>query len=363
MSHWDHPCVVDAAGFAGVWARDRTDPVLLVMGIGFDPRACETLERLIATAAPRRVDLLLVELPVDSTDLTVRPLVVANRARAELLTSDAGGTIHVQPLPDFTDAGSLGRLISRAFQESNHLDGYREIIIEVSAMSRAVYFPLVRGVLARAHLDAGQTDHWPGDLHVAVCESPEIDALILEEGTTPMAPIGGFGGAQLRQRPDTVIWVPVIGERAGARIERLYQELGPSETCPVLPWPARDPRRSDRLVLEHRTLLFQTIRLEPRNMIHAAERNPFDLYRTIGELNARYKQALAPLGSVGMVLSSHSSKLLSVGVLLAAYDYELEVQHVSPGTYGLHTSAAHLVPHAEIFDLWLTGTPYREAIS
>ena len=98
-------------------------------------------------------------------------------------------------------------------------------------------------------------------------------------------------------------------------------------------------------------------------MIHAAERNPFDLYHTIGELNARYKQALAPLGSVGMVLSSHSSKLLSVGVLLAAYDYELEVQHVSPGTYGLHTSAAHLVPHAEIFDLWLTGTPYREAIS
>jgi hypothetical protein len=361
MSRWDHPCIVDDAGFGELWSRDRTDPVLLVMGIGFDPRSCEVLQRLIASAASRRVDLLLLELPIDSTDVAVRSLVDDNRSKAERLTTDAGGRVHVQALPDFTDAGSIGRLISRAFQDSSHLDEYCELVIEVSAMSRTVCFPLVRGVLARAHLDGDQAGHWPGDLHVTVCESPEIDALILEEGTMPMAPIGGFGGSQMRQRPDTLIWVPVIGERAAARIARLYQELGPNETCPVLPWPSRDPRRSDRLVLEHRILLFQTIRLEPRNMIHAAERNPFDLYRTIGELNARYTQALAPLGSVGMVLSSHSSKLLSVGVLLAAYDYDLEVQHVSPGSYGLHASAAHLVSQAEIFDLWLTGTPYREA--
>jgi len=361
MSHWAHPCIVDDGGFGGVWSRDRSDPVLVVLGNGFDPRACEVLARLVASAAPRRIDLLLVELPVDSTDAIVRPLVDANRARAEQLTIDAGGAVHVQALPDFTDAGSLGRLISREFQQSSRLDQYLEVVVEISAMSRAVYFPLVRGILARAHLDADHADFWPGDLHVAVCESPEIDALILEEGTTPMAPIGGFGGSQRRQRPNTVIWVPVLGERAGIRMERLYQELGPNETCPVLPWPSRDPRRSDRLVLEHRTLLFQTIRLEPRNLIHAAERNPFDLYRTIGELNARYKQALAPLGAVGMVLSSHSSKLLSVGVLLAAYDFDLEVQHVSPGSYGLHGSTEHLVHKAEIFDVWLTGTPYRES--
>jgi hypothetical protein len=106
----------------------------------------------------------------------------------------------------------------------------------------------------------------------------------------------------------------------------------------VLPWPARDPRRGDRIVLEYRQLLFDEIRLEPRNVIHGAERNPFDLYRTLGALHERYCQALSPLGPVAMVLSSHSSKLLSVGVLLTAYEHRLEVQHVSPGTYGLRAA-------------------------
>lgn len=141
MSRWDHPCIVDDAGFGELWSRDRTDPVLLVMGIGFDPRSCEVLQRLIASAASRRVDLLLLELPIDSTDVAVRPLVDDNRSKAERLTTDAGGRVHVQALPDFTDAGSIGRLISRAFQDSSHLDEYCELVIEVSAMSRTVCFP------------------------------------------------------------------------------------------------------------------------------------------------------------------------------------------------------------------------------
>jgi hypothetical protein len=60
-----------------------------------------------------------------------------------------------------------------------------------------------------------------------------------------------------------------------------------------------------------------------------------------------------------MVLSSHSSKLLSVGVMLAAYEHALEVQHVSPGTYGLRPDSQHVRDHDEIFDLWLTGEPYQ----
>lgn len=231
-------------------------------------------------------------------------------------------------------------------------------MLEISAMPRSVFFPLIRGILERAHLPSGHNEHWSGDLHVAVCENPEADESIREEGTTPMAPIGGFSAGS-DERPATTIWVPVLGERAVSRVTRLYEELDPDETCPVVPWPAADPRRADRLVLEFRQLLFEGIRLEPRNVIQAAERNPFDLYRTLGRLHDRYLEALSPLGSVSMVLSSHSSKLLSVGVLLTAYEYELEVQHVSPGTYGLHEGAEELRDHGEIFDLWLTGEPYR----
>jgi hypothetical protein len=356
MTHWDHPLLVSEQTFDDVWSRPSDDPILFVAGSGFDPRATAVLDRLAGTTH-RRIDGVLIELPEDATDLAVRPRAVANRARIGELITATGGELHQQDLPQFNDPGALGRIVSRGFQRSGLLDHHCEVVVEISAMPRSVFFPLIRGILERAH-EPIDDQRWTGDLHVAVCENPEADENILEEGTTAMAPIGGFarvGG----ETPATTIWVPVLGEGAVARARRLYEELEPDEVCPVLPWPARDPRRGDRIVLEHRQLLFEEIRLEPRNVIHGAERNPFDLYRTLGRLHERYCQSLSPLGPVSMVLSSHSSKLLSVGVLLTAYEHGLEVQHVSPGTYGLRDGAHGLREHDEIFDLWLTGEPYR----
>jgi hypothetical protein len=357
MSHWAHPLLLNNDSFADSWSRPRDTPLLFVCGSGFDPRAVTVLRRL-QEVARRRVDGWMIELPEQATDLDVRPLAEANRTEVERLIIELGGELHTQPLPDYNDSRSLGRLISRHFQESAVLDNYDEVLVEISALPRSVFFPLIRGILERAHRPPGEPQHWAGDLHVAVCENPEVDGHVLEEGTTAMAPIGGFAGEPGAQ-PKTTIWVPVLGERASARVRALYGELEPDETCPVLPWPARDPRRGDRLLLDYRQLLFEDIRLEPRNIIHAAERNPFDLYRTLGALHERYLASLRPLGSVGMVLSSHSSKLLSVGVLLTAYEHNLVVQHVSPGRYGLHDGADNLRDHDEIYDLWLTGEPYR----
>jgi len=357
VSHWSHPLLLDDRNFDDAWGRPVESPILFVCGSGFDPRAVAVLERL-RRATTRRIDGWMIELPEDATDLDVRPLAEDNRKQIERLIAEGGGELRHQPLPAFNDSRSLGRLISRHFQESEVLDAYGEAVLEISALPRSVFFPLVRGVLERAHRPANDAQRWDGDLHVAVCENPEVDSHILEEGTTAMAPIGGFGTAR-GNPPKTKIWVPVLGERASARVKALYDELEPHETCPVLPWPARDPRRGDRLMLEYRRLLFEEIRLEPRNVIHAAERNPFDLYRTLAALHEQYSDALGPLGSVGMVLSSHSSKLLSVGVLLTAYEHNLVVQHVSPGRYGLHDGAEHLRDHDEIYDLWLTGEPYR----
>lgn len=357
MTYWSHPLLMNDGAFDEVWSRLREEPLLFVAGSGFDPRALAVLERLAAATA-RPIDGLVLELPEDATDLAVRPLAQANGARIEEVVQASGGQLRVQALPDYHDSRSLGRLISRNFQQCGILDAYAEVVLEISAMPRSVFFPLIRGVLERAHLPSDHAQHWGGDLHVAVCENPEADENVLEEGTTPMAPIGGFAQTH-GETPATTIWVPVLGERASARVKVLYEQLEPDETCPVLPWPARDPRRGDGLILEYRRLLFEEIRLEPRNVIHAAERNPFDLYRTLGALHERYLQSLSPLGSVGMVLSSHSSKLLSVGVLLTAYEHDLVVQHVSPGRYGLHEGTDGLRDRDEIYDLWLTGEPYR----
>jgi hypothetical protein len=358
MTRWKHPLLIDAEQFDALWSRPADGPILFVAGAGYDPRAAVVLKRL-QNVTDRRVDALLIALSEDSTDEDVRPLALTNRATIAQLITAGGGELHEQPLPQHEDPGALGRLISKAFQLSGLLDAYKEVVIEISAMPRSVFFPLIRGILLRAHAGLDSPELWEGDLHVAVCENPAADASVLGEGTRAMAPIGGFAAPGAAPAPRTTIWVPVLGEGGLARVKRLYEELGPDEVCPVLPWPSQEPRRGDRIVLEYRQFLFDEVELEPRNVIYAAERNPFDLYRTLGRLHDRYRQALKRLDPVTMVLSSHSSKLLSVGVLLAAYDHELEVQHVGGGSYGLRSSPAELAGQGEIFDLWLTGEPYR----
>ena len=237
MTHWEHPLLLDEAGIEEVWRRPSDDPILVVCGSGFDPRATSSLQRL-REVTDRRIDGWMIELPEAATDLAVRPIAEANRASIERIINESGGRLRHQSLPDFHDSRSLGRLISRHFQEARAIDDYRDVVLEISALPRSIFFPLVRGLLQRAHLPGGDPLVWDGDLHVFVCENPEIDGTILEEGTTPMAPIGGFAP---RGDPATTIWVPVLGERALARVKALYDELNPDETCPVLPWPAPRP--------------------------------------------------------------------------------------------------------------------------
>jgi hypothetical protein len=357
MRHWEHPLLCSPETFDDIWQIEGQSSLLLIVGSGFDPRATAVLDRLVRVSE-RTVDGLLITLPAGSTDANVRPLADQNRAEIERLITSTGGALGIQGLPDYSDPRSLGRLISRRFQESRILEQYTDVVLDVSAMPRSVFFPLVRGVLERAHMNPEYAAHWPGNFHIAVCENPAIDSSVLEEGTTAMAPIGGFG-TNSATRPDTTIWVPVLGEHAPVRVQRLHEDLGPDETCPVIPWPSRDPRRGDQLLVEYERLLFEEIRIERGNIIYADERNPFDLYRTLNALHARYLEALSPLGSVGMVLSSHSSKLLSLGVLLTAYENDLVVQHVSPGSYGLRGEADALRESDDLYDLWLTGIPYR----
>jgi hypothetical protein len=128
-----------------------------------------------------------------------------------------------------------------------------------------------------------------------------------------------------------------------------------------LPFPAKNPRRGDDLLLELRSLIFDTIEVEPRNFIYADERNPFDLYRGLCRLSDRYTKALAPVGDVSVVTSVHGSKVLSVGALLAAYEKDLTVVSAGPTGYRIQTGVGidKVTNGDHLMCLWLDGEPYR----
>lgn len=338
---------------ANLWADCGDRPTLVVVGAGFDPRSPVAYEHIAASAA-RPPDIVRIGLDALETDSVTEPLAERNRERLEAAVERSGASIAEQSTTAIA-AQSPGMVVAREFFASGHTERYSQVVIDVSALPRSWFFPLLRGML-----ELHDSGNWSGDLHVIACDNPRIDALVAGEGVQSPAALPGFADhAPVRDRV-TCIWVPVIGEGAGARLEALYSDIDAAEICPVLPFPAADPRRCDDLLQEHRELLFDRARVEPRNLIYAAESNPYDLYRTLSELNEDYAQALKPLGETRMILSAHSSKLLSIGVLLTAFEQGLEVRHVSPATYRVEDPAAlgPLADHNLLVDVWLTGEPY-----
>ncbi|MGQ7370456.1 hypothetical protein ACTGW3_12865, partial [Streptococcus suis] len=67
---------------------------------------------------------------------------------------------------------------------------------------------------------------------------------------------------------------------------------------------------------------FDDFRVEPANILYASEYNPFEAYRQIYGAIRRYRDSLSDLGGCKVYVSPLSSKLLSVGALLACYDHK-----------------------------------------
>jgi hypothetical protein len=152
-----------------------------------------------------------------------------------------------------------------------------------------------------------------------------------------------------------------MGERQKDQLAAIYDLVKPDEICPVLPSPSLNSRRGDDLVLEYQDFLFDQLRVEPRNFIYASERNPFEAYRQIRQTIEQYRDTLGPLGGSKFVLSALSSKLLSVGALLVAYELrsvkiDVGIAHVDCHGYVIDAAATPAPwPSGELFGLWLAG--------
>ena len=339
--------------FDDLWGELAKDPVLVILGGGFDPRVPRAVSRIIEVASAQ-VDVLRVDLGAETSDPPMQQIAANNRVQVDEMVSSAGGAVIEQPFPEVHARRSIGLSVSREFHQSGLLERYRQIAVDVSGLPRSVYFPLLRGLLT-----VGES--WGGDVHVIACESHLVDSALIEEGAEEPAPLGGFAGPDGDGQWAATVWVPVLGEGMSDQLAALLDAINPDEVVPVLPFPSINPRRGDDLVLEHRELLFDGLEVEPRNYLYASDSNPFDIYRAVSDLYDRYQASLHPLGAARFVLSTHSSKLLSVGVLLAALEKGIRVMHVSPSRYGLRagTDPDDLADAGMLTDLWLAGAPYK----
>ncbi len=360
---WNQAVLAQGSELRRFWAdhlKERPRKLLFILAKGFDPRMCLALEMLLELHGKAPIDVALIEFsegPNSPSTLYLNQ-VAANHERLEKAMAGRG-TVKTHSLPLRT---AEGRRISsqnalRLFASRDDFATYTDVILDVSAAPRGIYLPLAAKILHLLEPQAGQT---PTNFHILVAEDSSFDAHIHDEGVEERADfISPFKGAMDREATAGLprVWLPLLGENQQIQLERIHELIQPDEICPVLPSPARDPRRGDKLVQAYHHLLFDNWRIEPRNFIYGSERNPFEVYRQLTRAIAAYRESFEPLGGAKFVLSAVSSKLLSISALLVAYDFrahqvEIGIAHVDCHGYRIDQQAP---VNSELSGLWLTG--------
>lgn len=332
---------------------------MYILGVGFDPRCLVGLQEFLATAhdIPPVVGLIELPPPSGASTAAARAMAADNRSAFDAIVH--GFELRRVPYPDVHSRINAGVLVARGASDAVFVADVGHLVVDISSLPVSLYFPVIAAVLTSVDRDV---EGFPMEVQIVACENPLIDAAIVELGVSDATVVGGFRGSlEIASAPTgTVIWAPVLGEQSGPALRAIHAFLDPGDVCPVLPFPARHPRRADNLLLEHQVDLLDAFRVTPGNVIYADERNPFDLYRTLSQLQEDYLHALRALEPTTVVLSTHSSKLLSLGALLAAYEHRLPIVAAPALDYEIaDVDFVSLSASNTIACLWLTGDPYR----
>lgn len=133
----------------------------------------------------------------------------------------------------------------------------------------------------------------------------------------------------------------------------------------MLPFPSKNPRRSDNLLLEYNEIFRDILELEPQKIAYAHEQNPFELYNILNQLILNYKASLLPLNKkICFGISILTSKLLSLGALLTALEHrdEVAIFNVSAEDYKINMKTEEFIrlnDKSEPFLMWIMGDAYK----
>ena len=369
---WDPYFMRKGEEFYKFWEQYLTmaeHNILYVLGQGFDPRMCTGLEAIIKFGGNGGRDCLLINFieGPDSPSIQLIESVKNNRTNLEKLISGRG-RLQEKEIQMWSSKGRDRRRVSsisasKIFDNINAIKNYTDIVVDISALPRAIYFTLIAKLI---HI-LDENDHSKHiNLHVVIHEDAQLDEKIKDVGVDETASfVHGFAGTSMESEGTSKIpkvWIPILGENQGVQLGRIYSFINPDEICPVLPHPSVNPRRSNDLLMSYRDLIFDQWSIEPRNIIYASEQNPFDIYRQITKIILRDNKALKPIGGCKAFISAQSNKLLSIGALLAAYDLQKKMEskrvgivHIESLGYEMHNINTM---SGELFSLWIQGDCY-----
>lgn len=352
---WD-PCVAHGEGaseeFLSNFFADKARRAVIIAGAGFDPRSTHATEILSSVLTDRLRGVFLRE----QRSAGQNALSSMGDENAKRLT-DLVSRSRIAPFPVFsTDNATVGGRRAIDTLRSEIWSDVTDIVVDMSALSVGVAFPLVKFLLevARKHRR---------NLHVVVTDDPsldeEIDGISSEKAETLFGFKGEFG---LHDTSDvTILWLPQLTARRRRALGRIHATLTEEQevdVCPLLPFPARDPRRGDKLIEVFQEEFESVWRVDARDLIYVDERKPVDLYRSVLDIDDARRRVFRKLGGSQTVLSPFGSKVQSLGALMAALERDFPVMYVETLAY---TSTPSAGSGGELVHVWLYGEAYGQA--
>jgi hypothetical protein len=351
---WD-PCVshrgAEINGFMDAYFAGPERRILLVGGAGFDPRSTAVAQQLANTEGQIRGLFLQEERPKPTQTLIDRATTNGDVLRAAI-------PAHEMALLNIfgSDGAVVGgrnavRLIDRQdFAETT------DVVVDISALSVGTAFPIIRYLVERSVRAPTEFN-----LHLFVAHDPVLDGAIKFVSSDAPSFVHGFrGGSTLDGSAGAAkLWLPQLAFGRASALGRLHSFVDPHDTCPILPFPAIDPRTGDRLAEEFLTEFESGWSVDTRNIVYADESDPLDLYRTILRLDDLRKPVFAEVGGSLLILSPLGSKVMALGALMAALERDLPVAYLEAIGYEFEGPVA-TVEAADMIHIWLEGEVYPQ---
>ncbi len=335
---------------------------ILICGAGFDPRTLWLPQLLARSGVSPAALYLREERPKPQPGL--RPM--ADRHALELQRLFPTGRVAVVPIFDTGDSVVGGRrvvpIVDQFVDTEQATKPVTDILVDISALSCGVFFPIFARLLSRVEREGS-----PWNLHLFVAENPQIDLKIRGEAADTVSHVHGFRSADSLSQTDehAVLWAPVLAEGNEAQLRQIHsiisQPTSALDISPIVPFPGLDPRRPDLLV-EHYRELIGDWEVDLRHLLYAAESDPLDSYRSIYAIDQTRNDTYGALGGSSTIVSPLGSKMLSVGLMLAAIERNLRVMYVESRGYeeiSVPFDGVLQVEPRPITHLWLHGEIYR----
>lgn len=352
---------------------EKGHSLLFILGKGFDVRMNLALSRLLRQCPNINLECILIEFDEGKTSSSHKYQSFVDKNLEEFTEILKGKTWTTKSIKIKNSSGKSDRIIgdrkaSEVIKDYSNIEKFTDIIVDISSMPRGLYFSLIGKILSLIDLP----DSKEHNLFLSVAENVKIDSLIQEsEIEEDLTYLHGFGGEiELEsQKEKPLIWFPILGEQKRAHLSKGVDKIKEDnarlyEICPVLPFPSKDPRRSDSLLIEYHDLLFDTLDIESQNIMYTTERDPFQVYVQLSAAITNYQESLNIINGCKVALSTFSSKLISIGTLLVAYENRdfVGILNINSGGYEVSNEAEmkNLKNDSELFVTWLTGSPYKQ---